>query len=99
MSVDLRQFAGGRVSDRRWWLQDPGKSHHALVGVAAFLAERSRSRHEMDRRHLRLYGGAEYFGLFPGSYSRVLPTDLRVAWNVVQACSDTYVAKLSLIHI
>jgi len=94
MAVDLRQFAGGRVSDRRWWLQDPGKSHHALVGVAAFLAERSRSRHEMDRRHLRLYGGAEYFGLFPGSYSRVLPTDLRVAWNVVQACSDTYVAKM-----
>jgi hypothetical protein len=94
MAVDIRQFAGGRVSDRRWWLQDEGKSHHALVGVAAFLAERSRSRHEMDRRHLRLYGGAEYFGLFPGSYSRVLPTDLRVAWNVVQACSDTYVAKM-----
>ena len=94
MTVDIRQFAGGRVSDRRWWLQDEGKSHHALVGVAAFLAERSRSRHEMDRRHLRLYGGAEYFGLFPGSYSRVLPTDLRVAWNVVQACSDTYVAKM-----
>ena len=94
MAVDLRQFAGGRVSDRRWWLQDEGKSHHALVGVAAFLAERSRGRHEMDRRHLRLYGGAEYFGLFPGSYSKVLPTDLRVAWNVVQACADTYVAKM-----
>lgn len=94
MAVDIRQFAGGRVSDRRWWLQDEGKSHHALVGVAAFLAERSRGRHEMDRRHLRLYGGAEYFGLFPGSYSKVLPTDLRVAWNVVQACADTYVAKM-----
>lgn len=94
MAVDLRQFAGARTSDRRWWLQDTGKAHHSLVGVAMFLADKSRARHEMDRRHLRLYGGAEYLGLLPSQYSRVLPSDMRVAWNVVQACADTYVAKM-----
>lgn len=80
--------------DRQWWLAK-GAPHDGVVANARHLKERSRARHEMDRRHMRLYGGAQYAGLTPSQYAQVLPHSERVAWNVIASVIDTYVAKMS----
>lgn len=80
--------------DRRWWREDDSQAAATLCKLAEELAEKLRPRHEADRRHMRLYGGAEFAGLKPGDYSKVLPLSERVAWNVIASVTDTFVAKM-----
>jgi hypothetical protein len=80
--------------DRRWWREDEGSEHGTLCKLAEELSEKLSSRHEADRRHMRLYGGAQYAGLSPRDYNRELPASERVAWNVIASVIDTYVAKM-----
>jgi hypothetical protein len=77
---------------RRWWLED--EPHTLVTALADHLREQSSARHEADCRHFRLYAGAKALGLRPSQYARTVPYAERVAWNVVAACVDTYVAKM-----
>jgi hypothetical protein len=83
-----------RAVDRRWWREEETSAHGTLCKLAEELTEKLRSRHELDRRHMRLYGGAEYAGLTPGSYTRVLSATDRASWNIIARVIDTYVAKM-----
>jgi hypothetical protein len=80
------------LRDRRWWLED--EPHGLVTALAEHLRDRSSDRHEADCRHYRLYAGAKALGLRPSQYARTVPYAERVAWNVVAACIDTYVAKM-----
>jgi hypothetical protein len=77
---------------RRWWLED--EPHDCVTALADHLREKSSARHDADCRHYRLYAGAKALGLRPSQYARTVPYAERVAWNVVAACIDTYVAKM-----
>jgi hypothetical protein len=90
----VASYATSQRTDARWWREPEGEAHRTLVANAMLLLEKSSARHELDRRHMRLYGGAEYAGLSPGQYSSILPFSERVAWNVIASVIDTYVAKM-----
>lgn len=83
------------MAGTRWWTERDEQIGHAVCEVASSLIETLRTRHEIDLRHARLYGGAEFAGLLPWSYSRIQPASDRLALNVIASCVDTATAKLA----
>lgn len=84
-----------RMEDRRWWLEKRNHAHHNVARIGEALIERSRSRHELDLRHARLYGNCEILGLSPQLYSEANRHSARMKYNVIASVTDSIASKIA----
>ena len=100
MKTRPKDDPSGRGELRKWWLAtDDRKLAEELCGTAAYLKASQTWRVRQDAANIRMYCGLSVYS-YAGSngskmnLTKTLPDD-KPTFNLIQACTDTLVSRLS----
>src|SRR5690242_18701465 len=86
------------AKEKRWWAPTiPSEDRWRVVlNMASHMRQADTGRKEQDERRLRDYGCMLFGGFATHGYKRpVIGSRRKIGYNVIKACSDTFVAKVT----
>lgn len=82
------------MESKFWWGAGKGEIHQKVFEHLETISVNQGYRNELNKRHLRLYGDYDAFGMFDSAFDALKPIG-RLTLNVIQQCVDTACARIA----